>query len=265
MLLFLIIFFLEDFEVSRMNISFFFKQFLYHTIVDEPSSAVPSWKTKNKRTLTQQARNKGQNYVSKSGKLIAPREFKRLHHCRKECSQKISFENQKIIFDSYWQQGSYEKRTEYVKSLMRLKPVQRARRRKDSDISQQNLNRKFSAEYHSIVDGHEVIVCKQCFLMTLGETHSFLHNISNKTWMSQTKGPIETQKGKHTPKNKTQPDKRLEVTEHISKFPAYESHYSRSHTCKKYLPVGSNATKMCKLYKDETSDPVSLKIYREVF
>ena len=114
-------------------------------------------------------------------------------------------------------------------------------------------------------ESRNVKVCNKCFLATFGETPSFLRTIINKEFKDNEEGKYKDSRGRHEPKNKLSEDKKLEILNHISKFPAYESHYSRSHTSRKYLSSALNTCIMYKLYKKETFKPVSLTTYRTIF
>lgn len=83
-------------------------------------------------------------------------------------------------------------------------------------------------------------------------------------WKDSTTFPGD-QRGKSVPPNKTPENKVKEVQEHIKKFPAYESHYARAHTSKLYLQAGLTTKKMYRLYKQEVEEPVSFRIYKQIF
>lgn len=87
----------------------------------------------------------------------------------------------------------------------------------------------------------------------------------NKMFASSEDLVVKDHRGRHSPKNKTPATQRKHEEDHINRFPACKSHYSRSHTLKKYLQCGSNVSKMYELYKNESNNPVSLRIYRQIF
>ena len=72
-------------------------------------------------------------------------------------------------------------------------------------------------------------------------------------------------RGRHEPSNNLNNEKNLEIMNHKQKFPAYESHYSRRHTSRKYLSSSLNLRIMQNLYKIENSKPVSITSYRKIF
>ena len=108
-------------------------------------------------------------------------------------------------------------------------------------------------------------MCKQCFLSTLGETPDFLRTVINKEFYYNEEGMYRDLRGRHEPSNNLNNEKNLEIMNHKQKFPAYESHYSRRHTSRKYLSSSLNLRIMQNLYKIENSKPVSITSYRKIF
>lgn len=72
-------------------------------------------------------------------------------------------------------------------------------------------------------------------------------------------------RGKRNPVNKLTEEKIREIKGHINKYPAYESHYSRRDTAKKYLPSYLTLSMMHSMYCDEHQSPVSITKYSEIF
>ena len=60
-----------------------------------------------------------------------------------------------------------------------------------------------------------------------------------------------------------------EVKDHISTFPAVESHYCRASTCRKYLDPTLNVTKMyedyCTKHKEKGQEPLGKSSYKCIF
>lgn len=162
------------------------------------------------------------------------------------------------MFKFYWSQGTYVKRLTTVKSLISLKAV--ARRRKGV-----SKVRKFTAKYMLRHEHIETNVCRKCFGATLGESEGFIQHAVNQKWKDMSQAPDEEKRGKRVPKNKTPDEKIEEIKQHIDKFPAYQSHYTRRHTSKKYLPIGLTIQKMYDLYKTEVVEPVKYGLYATVF
>lgn len=77
--------------------------------------------------------------------------------------------------------------------------------------------------------------------------------------------PID-QRGKHIPHNKTSDLKIQAVKDFISRFPSYESHYSREKSVnRKYLAPDLNIKCMYKLYKEQIQEPVSFFYFSRYF
>lgn len=74
---------------------------------------------------------------------------------------------------------------------------------------------------------------------------------------------------KHGNQPKTSAEARKTILDHIKMFPAFESHYSRSHTSKKYLSSELSISKMFRLYtdycKEKNIQPQSEYYYRQMF
>lgn len=127
-------------------------------------------------------------------------------------------------------------------------------------------NRLYTFTYSFDIKENKIVVCKTCFLSTLGETEKFVScTMTNK--LTSNSGITHTDKrGTHTPIHKTSETKLDEVRKHINSFLAYQSHYSRRHTDKKYLAPDLTLNKMYNLYCEQYNEkPVSIKIYSKVF
>nr|CAI5822177.1 unnamed protein product [Callosobruchus analis] len=76
-------------------------------------------------------------------------------------------------------------------------------------------------------------------------------------------------RGRHGNHKRVSDEDRKIVMDHISKFPAYKSHYSRSHSNKRYLSPDLSIQQMYRLYTDHCKEigrtPVSDHFYRNIF
>lgn len=76
-------------------------------------------------------------------------------------------------------------------------------------------------------------------------------------------------RGKHTPGTKLADSIIDGVKSHIAKYLAYQSHYSRERTCKKYLGNHLNISKMYDLYVEECEEkqvtPGKKWLFRKIF
>jgi hypothetical protein len=67
------------------------------------------------------------------------------------------------------------------------------------------------------------------------------------------------------PPNKITNEQLNAVQEHLASLPAYESHYCRKETSKKYLPPHFTVTKTYNMYCETTEKPISYTKYLELF
>lgn len=112
-------------------------------------------------------------------------------------------------------------------------------------------------------------VCKVMFMATLDINFKRLRYTTEKCRLSTSGICASDKRGKHSNHPKiADVDKNL-VIEHISKFPAYKSHYSRSHSQKRYLSPDLSINQMYSLYvefcKETGKTPVSEHFYRSIF
>ena len=129
--------------------------------------------------------------------------------------------------------------------------------------------RQYSRIYY-VQDGQvSERVCKTAFLSIFGISNGRL----GRALSSQAEAggvPHRDQRGRHEPSNKTSEEKIEMIKEHISKFPCYQSHYSRrDNPNRKYLSPDLSVSKMYALYKEHCSEQdveaVSEWKYRHVF
>lgn len=110
-------------------------------------------------------------------------------------------------------------------------------------------------------------VCKRFFEATLAISHSYITDALNKSADGAYCG--EDGRGRGTPSNKTPEEARQRVRDHISSFPAVESHYCRKNTGKLYLDSTLTVSEMHRLYvvqcERDGVHPVSESLYRSVF
>lgn len=210
------------------------------------------------RNEIKKRRNAGQAYHTKSGKERAERKITRLEKCKKNCGLAVTLEDQTRIFEAYWKPGTYEHRFNFLSRLIAIKP-------KSNCVGKKEKLRKYSVDYHLKTESKDVTVCQGCFLKTCGETRGFLRNVLTKMFDKLNNPVVEDDRGKIAPKNKADSQQIEEIKSHILSFPTHESHYSRSQTSKQYLPPGLNVCHMHRLYKEKTTNPLSVSTYRRVF
>lgn len=204
-------------------------------------------------------RNKGKSYVSSAGKIVKERKVKKLEDCRKKCKDKVSFEQQNKIFDHYWKLGSYNLRLAYASSLINVQNKTFERKQKNElKPRSRTMTNYYFLEFHGI----RISVCQKCFRYTLCETEQFIKTVVRKKL--EFTGPTD-KRGSHPGPRKISAEMENEVIEFIGSFPAYESHYSRRDTSKKYLPSDLSLSLIYKLYTEKFSKVVSISKFSYIF
>ena len=123
--------------------------------------------------------------------------------------------------------------------------------------------------YVQCSSGMSVRVCRKAFLR--------IHAVSGgcvdralKSFVEAGGSPQLDKRGRHEPGSKTPEEAISYVKQHISSFPQYESHYSRTdNPNRKYLSPDLMVAKMYSMYKEKSAndgkEPVSEWLYRRVF
>ncbi|XP_034238082.1 uncharacterized protein LOC117643346 [Thrips palmi] len=197
------------------------------------------WKTNIRKT----AANSGQEYVSARGKLVKARQMRLPCSCKLDCVHRLSEEQRKKVFDTFWQLASHDRQWEFIRNFSVNKPT------KGKD-DQEPKKRKCSRSYFFEVDGETITVCKKMFMCTLDIWDGWID--SAYSHVNPQKGKVATpdKRGRHAnhPKVIT-PEKIKTVTEHVAEFPRVPSHYCRASTKREYLQRGLSLRKMAKLYQ----------------
>lgn len=217
-------------------------------------------RTRKERYEAQILRNTGNEYVDEKGKTVKARELKPLIECRMKCKQRFSDEVRQALFEEYWKLGERDKRVNFLSSLICILDKKTIKTKCTSDRL-----RKFSCKYELNVGNEKLPICKNCFITTFGETNAFINQILVSRQYSVSTIINRDERGRATPKNKWSEEILNEVVTHIQSFPAYESHYCRQTTSKKYLQSDLTLTKMYELYKENRENPVSATIYAKKF
>lgn len=222
-----------------------------------------TWSVK-KRQERKKNRNSGKSYKTVKGKIREARKLKPLKTCRQKCKERLSEEQRQIIFNMYWNLGSYDKRVSFVSKFINVekKKIERVK-----DEFKKHKNRQKTLYYRfEVADSKTINVCKKCFLCTLDESEKFICSVVRKQSLSPIGIPENDRRGRHQSRyNKLSSEAIQKVKDHILSFPAYESHYSRRHTGKKYLQSHLNLSVMYELYKQQETNAVSKSVYRNEF
>jgi len=203
-----------------------------------------------KKNVQKMKRHCGLEYRTKK-KIIVAKTIKQpcSDSCKLQCKSKITEQKRQGIHSQFWSsQNSFETRRQFIASNVEQVPLQRCRER----TGERSGQRQCMNEYHFEIDGRKVKICKTFFLNTLSISKQTVETALKK----KREGGIITpdKRGKHPPSNKISEEVRNSVRDHISKFPAYESHYSREKTKKKYLGNHLNISRMYNLYFEECQE-----------
>lgn len=112
-----------------------------------------------KREERKRKRNCEKSYVTRKGKIIAEKRFSNLDcKCRKHCFDKITEQDRKKIFESFWKIGTRSAQNAFICGL--VKQVVPEHHRPTTG----NKNRRSSSnKFYLTVDGTSKQVCKKYF------------------------------------------------------------------------------------------------------
>lgn len=235
------------------------------TSFDNPVPAVRPQKrarVQNKKMLAQILRNKGQSYVSASSKIVAERKMGPpcKDKCRLKCSELISEDIRKGLFDNYWKMGSLMRQRDYI--AMHMTDIVPKYQYKKVDS-----NRKLKNAFYLQVDNKKQRVCKTFFKNTLGINDRPIRTVLDSKNQQGTTDNIE-KRGKHS-NTGVSAEIIDSVKQHIESIPRIESHYLQKQTTKQYIDGGKTLTD---LYNDYKKDCVSknaphakIHTYRKIF
>lgn len=231
--------------------------------VNDHDTSPPKSSRKAAKAQRHNRRNFGKAYTSAKGKPVEARSRHPPHECKvRKCHEVITPEISDVLFQDYWQQGSFNKRVAYVAARIEKYGVQRKRPR-DGDSMDREKSQSF--KYYFDINGKRMQVCRSTFIGTLGETDRFVRGVTENKNKSVSGIAADDRRGRHTPKHALGNDQRNEVKEHIDSFPAYVSHYCRAKTQLLYLASDLNVAKMYNLYREEAHTPVSYNTYLKEF
>lgn len=198
--------------------------------------------------------NRNKMHVNSKGEFVQPKYFddKFICKCQRNCTNVVSMDSRKQMFDQFWDIGSHEGRAALIISCVSeiLKKTTRT-----NGPSKRYMTRKYEIFGHS--------VCKVAFLKTLQINQSRLDTALNKHFTANTFADLRGQESGG--KNALPLSKKLEVYTHINSFPRYVSHYCREKTDARFLSPKLDLMKMYSLYKEDHTEPVSLASYKRVF
>ena len=242
--------------------------------VNNQENAADSQRKRNKiiwkREKAKISRNSGNEYVSRSGKIVSKKLFKDVDcHCPLSCNAKLSTEEKNNMFTLYWK-SSREAKLAFICGHVKQCSV----KRRYSDKEDSSRRQKTRLFYFTKADNSSVRVCKQMFCKTIQISNGCLdRNLKRETDGSlendklEVSGGFEERRGKKEPANKTAKEDIYAIRKHINSFPQYVSHYCRRDSPgAKYLPQYLNLALMYRMYKEDNGEKsVSESMYRKIF
>lgn len=170
-----------------------------------------------------------------------------LPNCTFQCHQKSSKDERQRIWEDFRQIESLDQRYRYLARLVKVKSPSKL------VVSRKNrkMNRNIIATYYLKLnegeDDDNVILCKKCFISQFSLTPSKVRTLLNKKVANGQGSNLTYQRGKRPPANKIPEDQREQAELFLLAVPAYESHYGRADSDKRYLPDYHTKTS---LYED---------------
>lgn len=206
----------------------------------------------------------GEEHRSSQGNLVRKKECKPgicCKSCKLGCQNKINEIRQKQIFHYYYALD-WTSKDAFLSGQISVQPVKRKFTKKD--VSRRQKTRSYRLQDENGID-HKV--CKNFFKNVLDVCDGKITKALNRKVVSGT--PVLDKRGRHSPHNKSNHDDKNYLIQFIKKFPAYESHYCRHHTAKKYLSPNLNMSLMYDEYKKscelDKKKILSLFVFREIF
>jgi hypothetical protein len=203
------------------------------------------WACNKRKSL----RNTGQSYLSTKGKVIEARKMREScgSSCRSRCETKITENDRRRDFDTYWSLGDIVKQRKYI--YQHITSSVPKRRRKESS------NRTLTHHFHldRINDDgtvQMVQVCKKMFKNTLAVSSQVIQGVVTKyafEGFNDTRGKFERKLS----------DAQMFAVEHVKKFPFF------------YIEQTMTKVQCYQMYRDECAElglvPVKEGNYRDIF
>lgn len=173
-----------------------------------------------KRNVRKQFRNSGSQYTNVKGTLVPAKQCDGSDcKCNKECHKLITIQQRENIFKDFYELANHDLQTAYLCGRVKLI-------RKLSSTVVGSESRTFTRIYQLINEaGIDIPVCKEFFKKNLRVTDGRLTRALRQKQQGST--PSKDKRGRTAPYNKTSEEKLASATNFISRFPRYQSHYSR--------------------------------------
>lgn len=218
----------------------------------------------SKRETAKQLRNTGKAYVNVKGVLVENKSFRNSDcGCASKCIESVTEDERKSMYENFYAMADFSRQNAYLCGLIHQMEV---KQRRPGDGSRGN--KETSNKYYLQKANTTVRVCKKFFLQTFQVSDGRVTRAIKK--LRQNKSPGQDLRGKHKAAQKISEEQKQLCMEHISQFPAYQSHYSRhDNPDRKYLSPDLNLRKMFRLYEEwcrsNHYEPVKEYFYRNVF
>lgn len=207
---------------------------------------------------------KGESYETRSNKTIAAKVMKPPCECKKKCADKIPEETRARIF-AYYYGLSFEDQNQYIAA--NIIEFRKATERERNDVTPSR--RAYTRSYHLTWENTKLPVCQTMFVNTLDISVKKTRIIAEKVWVSGAGISPPDGRGNHDNHIAMSEDDKQFIRSHIRSFPAYESHYSRSHSSRRYLNQDLSVKQMYRLYEEKCNlqnlKPCSESTYRNIF
>ncbi|XP_055676595.1 uncharacterized protein LOC129785944 isoform X3 [Lutzomyia longipalpis] len=223
----------------------------------------------HKDSIKKMAKNAGLQYTKRDGSIVPAKEMKQGCEptCRKKCSQRVTLNDRRKNFESFWECGSAVRQWEFIVSHCTSSKPQFTK----NDATK---HWKTSRKYFLLASESDkrIEVCLKMFVDTLSISHQMVKTAFSKidpeSFLIE-----EDQRGKFERQIRQDWEAtKKSVIDHINSFPRVESHYVRENSTKEYLEEGLSVAQMHKMYlevMDNSSDDqvvrASLRQYRDVF
>ncbi|XP_018021044.1 uncharacterized protein LOC108677334 [Hyalella azteca] len=161
-------------------------------------------------------RQRGLPYTNRKQQEVAPPQFKFITcKCNNDCHD-LSLEMRRQVFDNFWQLGSWNAQSSFLRSTMTEVEVKDHR-------DTPNTRQRSTVVKYSLMNGMRV--CKKVLASSLGISPMRLDYIRVKKTLAS--GMISPDKrGKKNPANKTHPEVISSINVFLDKIPKYSSQYS---------------------------------------
>lgn len=101
------------------------------------------------KKLNKHNKDLGKEYVTHKNKIVASKKVEEIENCNQLCHTKINIAEQKKIFKTYWNLGSYSKRRQYLCGLIDIATTKSVR---ISETSKPRY-RPYNYSYHFEING----------------------------------------------------------------------------------------------------------------